>query len=280
LPASLTLSGSDDGIRWTELDAQPNPDFGERVPRREFTLANAAKWNRYRLAVTAKDAKAGVRLATVELNEAIDCRPKTAVSGLAVEHKELTVPTHGRATLNATLAPLNSFEREVNWVSSDPTVAEVRKIGEQVAVVVGKKPGICTVTASVDRVTHTCIVTVTPSTLPVGWQYHELNAPAIPGSVDASGSTFALTGCGHAMTSCGNVSAIRACSPVGHAGRFRDVRPAGQSVEERRRAECLSRGQPPADRLGIDDPRIPGREGQPLFPGASRSDGQSRLPLA
>ncbi len=200
-PASLTLSGSNDGIRWTELDAQSNPGFGERVPRREFHLANTAKWNRYRLAVTGKDAKEGVKLATVELNEAIDCLPKTEVTGLALDQKELTVSTHGRATLNATLAPLNSFEREVNWVSSDPTVAEVRKIGEQVAIVVGKKPGQCTMTASVDKMTQTCIVTVTPATLPVGWHYDELNTPAIPGSIDVSNGTFTLTGCGHAMTS-------------------------------------------------------------------------------
>jgi len=142
-----------------------------------------------------------VKFATVELNEGIDCLPKTEVTGLALDQQELTIPTHGRATLNATLAPLNSFEREVAWVSSDPTVAEVRNIGEQVAIVVGKKPGKCTMTASVDKVTQTCVVTVTPATLPVGWKYHELNAPAIPGSVDVSDGTFTLTGWGHAMTS-------------------------------------------------------------------------------
>lgn len=80
-------------------------------------------------------------------------------------------------------------------------MAEVRKIGEQVAVVVGKKPGKCTLTASVDKVTQTCSLTVTPSTLSTGWQYDELNAPAIPGAVDTREGTFILTGCGHAMTS-------------------------------------------------------------------------------
>ena len=37
--------------------------------------------------------------------------------------------------------------------------------------------------------------------LPAGWQYDELNAPAIPGSVETRDGTFTLTGCGHAMTS-------------------------------------------------------------------------------
>jgi hypothetical protein len=201
LPATLTLAGSNDGVRWTDLDVQTDPGFGEPTPLREFALASTAKWNRYRLAVTAKDVQAGVRISTVELNEAIDCRPANAVTGLVLDQEELTVAVHSRATLNATVAPLYSFEREVTWVSSDPTVAEVRKIGEQVAVVVGKKPGICTMTASADKMKHLCSVTVTPSTLPVGWHYDELNNPAIPGSIDVSDGTFTLTGCGHAMTS-------------------------------------------------------------------------------
>jgi len=201
LPASLTLSGSNDGVHWVELDAQADPGFGERTPSREFALANTAKWNWYRLAVTAKDGKEGVRVATIELNEAIDCRPKTEVTGLALDQQVLTVPAQGRATLNAALAPLNSFEREVTWVSSDPTVAEVKRIGEQVAVVVGRKPGKCIVTAAVDQKKQACAVTVSPSTLPDGWRYDELNAPAVPGSINVSDGTFTLTGCGHAMTS-------------------------------------------------------------------------------
>lgn len=201
LPATLKLAGSHDGIRWTELDVQTDPGFSEGTPRREFALANTTKWNRYRLAVTAQDEQEGVSISTVELNEAIHCRPKTTVIGLALDQDELSLAVHTRATLNAMLTPLDSFEREVTWVSSDPTVAEVRKIGEQVAVVVGKKPGKCTVSASVDKVKHLCSVNVTPSTLPVGWQYDELNTPAIPGSIGVSQGTFTLTGCGHAMTS-------------------------------------------------------------------------------
>ena len=201
LPATLKLAGSNDGVRWTDLDVQTDLDFDERTLRREFTLANTAKWNRYRLAVTAKDVQEGVRIATVELNEIIDCRPKTAVTDLILDQEELTLAVHTRATLNAMLAPLNSFEREVTWVSSDPTVVEVKKIGEQVAIVVGKKPGKCTITASTDKMKHLCSVTVTPSTLPVGWHYDELNTPAIPGSIYMRDGTFALTGCGHAMTS-------------------------------------------------------------------------------
>jgi len=109
---------------------------------------------------------------------------------------------NSRATLNATIAPLaTTFAREIKWVSSDPSVAEVRQIGEQTAMIVGKKAGTCAVTGSIEDRKTSCAITVTESTLPDGWSYDELNAPPIPGAVLVSGAKFSLTGCGHAMTS-------------------------------------------------------------------------------
>jgi regulation of enolase protein 1 (concanavalin A-like superfamily) len=151
--------------------------------------------------VTAANGNEGVQISAIELNEAIHCRPGVAVATVTIDQKSLTLPADSRATLNATITPRETFEREVAWVSSDPTVAEVRRIGEQVAIVVGKQPGRCTVTATSDNVKQTCSVTVTPSTLPTGWSYTELNTPAIPGAVLVSDGKFTLTGCGHAMTS-------------------------------------------------------------------------------
>ncbi len=202
LPRTLELSGSNDGGNsWTLLDTQNAPGFAEQAPRREFTLAKPAKWNACRLNVTAVDGNEGVQIATVELNEAINCRPKVAVAAVAIDRKAISLSANSRATLNATVAPQETWEREVAWVSSDPAVAEVRRIGEQIAILVGKKPGKCTVTASIDKVRETCEVTVTPSTLPAGWSYDELNMPPIPGSIMVEGGTFVLTGCGHAMSS-------------------------------------------------------------------------------
>ena len=113
----------------------------------------------------------------------------------------ITLPADSRATLNSTIAPAGTYNREVTWVSSDPAIVEVRRIGEQIAMVAGKKPGRCTVTASIDKVQQVCAVTVTPSTLPTGWTYNELNTPPIPGSVLVADGKFTLLGCGHAMTS-------------------------------------------------------------------------------
>jgi hypothetical protein len=202
LPRALELSGSnDDGATWTRLDLQENPAFAEPAPRREFALAKPARWGLYRLAVTAADGNEGVSIAAFELNEAIRCRPGAEAAAINLDAKTLSIAVHGRATMNATLLPLDSCEREVVWTSSDPAVAAVRRIGEQTAVVAGRKPGTCTITAAIDKMKQSCAVTVTPSTLPAGWNHDDLNAPAIPGSARADDGRFTLTGCGHAMTS-------------------------------------------------------------------------------
>lgn len=200
LPRSVELSGSNDGgTTWTRLDRQLDPGFTTQEARREFPVAKPAKWNSYRLAVTASDE--GIQASEIELTEMITCTPKLTVTSVTIDRKFLSVPANGRAPLSATLAPLNTWDRDVVWTSSDPAVADVRRIGEQLAMVVGKKPGTCTVTATCGKATQTCAVTVAPSTLPSGWNFDELNAPPIPGAIAASNGTFTLTGCGHAMTS-------------------------------------------------------------------------------
>jgi len=198
----LELAGSNDGgATWTPLDLQEAPGFNDQALRREFTLARPAKWNIYRLAVTAANEKEGVQIAEIELNEAIQYDAGIRPTALTLDRNSITVAAHGRLALNATLSPANTFEREVAWVSSDPSVAEVGRVGEQIAIVAGKRPGTCTITATVGHVKQVCTVTVNPTTLPAEWSYDELNTPVIPGAILVSEGTFSLTGCGHAMTS-------------------------------------------------------------------------------
>lgn len=202
LPRTLALSGSNDGgISWTLLDTQTALGFTEQAARREFTLAQPAKWNIYRLNATAANENDGIQISTIELNEAVSHRPQVAVESVTLDQKALTLPANSRATLNATIMPLQTSEREVAWASGNSSVAEVRRIGEQIAIVVGKAPGTCTITATIAAKKQTCAVTVTPTMLPSGWSYDELNAPPIPGAVSVAGDKFTLTGSGHAMTS-------------------------------------------------------------------------------
>lgn len=200
-PVALTLSGSnDDGTTWTVLDAQGDPGFAAGLSRREFTVAAPRKWNRYRIEFTADDPGAGVQIAEVELLEQIHCRPHTNVSGIALDRQKLSLGAGQRATLNATLAPLDSWDRKVAWTSSDPAVAEIRGIGEQSAVVVGRSPGSASITASVGGQRTVVPVDVSPSPLPAGWTFAELANPPMPGSVAVDGDSFAITGSGHAMS--------------------------------------------------------------------------------
>ena len=203
LPRSLELLGSNDGgSNWTRLDLQEVPGFSEETTRREFNLIKPAKWNVYRLNVKAADEREGIRIDSIELLEAVHSTPGVGVASVMLDKTTLSLPVHGRATLNASLAPVGiTFSREVGWSSSDPDIAEVRQVGEQTAIVIGKKPGSCVITGLVENAKSACSVTVTNSTLPQGWSYHELNAPPIPGAVLVAGGKFTLTGCGHAMTS-------------------------------------------------------------------------------
>ncbi len=202
VPRRLEISGSNDGgVRWTHLDTQESPGFTAQKQRREFQIAKPMKWNLYRLSVTATNEDEGTLISEIELNERINCRPGVAVTGLSMDRKAVTLPSGGKATLNAIIAPRETFDREINWVSSNPAIAEVRRIGEQIAIVVGKKPGNCTVTASIGKLKQVCPVTVTTSTLPSGWNYNELNQPPIPGSALMTDGTLTISGSGHAMTS-------------------------------------------------------------------------------
>lgn len=202
LPRRLEISGSnDDGVHWTHLDTQESPGFTAQTQHREFLIAKPAKWNLYRLSVTSANENEGTLVSEIELNERINCRPGVAVTGLSMDRKAVTLPVGGKASLNATVAPGESFDREVDWISSNPAIAEVRRIGEQIAIVVGKKSGTCTVTASIGKLKQVCPVTVTTSTLPTGWNYNELNQPPIPGSALLTNGVLTISGCGHAMTS-------------------------------------------------------------------------------
>lgn len=201
LPGAWTLSGSnDDGKRWTVLDRRDGPGFAADELRREFTLAEASVWNRYRLEFTAANPAEGVRIAEVELFDRIHCQPGKEVTGIRLDHERLSLGTLQRATLNATVAPHDRWEREIEWTSSDPAIAGVRRIGEHAAVVSARAPGVAIVTARAGGRRAEVRVEVTPSPLPAGWDHDELASPAMPGAVVVKGGDHSLTASGHAMT--------------------------------------------------------------------------------
>ncbi|QDV30481.1 Inosine-uridine preferring nucleoside hydrolase [Planctopirus ephydatiae] len=106
-PQTIELYGSNDnGETWTRLNVRNDPGFTELATRRTFDIVTPAKWNAYRISLVAADEEEGVEVSTIELNEEVDCPPGVPVQSLALEETEIAIPANGRATLNATLAPL------------------------------------------------------------------------------------------------------------------------------------------------------------------------------
>jgi predicted alpha-1,2-mannosidase len=57
-PSSWTLQGSNDGVKWRDLDTRSNQGFAWRLYTRPFTIAKPGQYARYRLVVTASSGDA------------------------------------------------------------------------------------------------------------------------------------------------------------------------------------------------------------------------------
>lgn len=72
---------------------------------------------------------------------------KTAVTGITITPKEVTIPINGNYVLNAVIAPGTAFNKEIIWVSSDLTKVKVEKLSDYEATITGLVGGTATVTA-------------------------------------------------------------------------------------------------------------------------------------
>ena len=68
-PSDWTLSGSNDGVTWTELDQQSGQDFAERFETKVYEFENEVAYSHYRLDVTANHGDELLQLAGVELSD-------------------------------------------------------------------------------------------------------------------------------------------------------------------------------------------------------------------
>jgi hypothetical protein len=155
----------------------------------------------YRLQVSS--AGQAVQLAELELTEHTENARNVPVAGLALDRKSVVVPTDGRAALNVDFLPANAANKSVVWTSSDASIAAVRRIGKNTAIVAGKREGACavTVTAEDGRQSATCQVAVKPSSLPAPWTFCQVNELFVPGAVTVAGGEFTITGGGEGVRS-------------------------------------------------------------------------------
>jgi len=201
-PKGLALSGSNDGgATWDALDTRQDEVFGKGFETREFSVKKPAPYNAYRLQVSS--AGQAVQLAELELIEHVENTSNVPVAGLVLDRKAVEVPVDGRAALNVDFLPGNAANKSVMWASSDASIAIVRRIGKNTAIVAGKREGSCSVTVATEdgRQSATCQVTVKPSSLPAPWTFREINEPFVPGAVAVAGGEFMITGGGEGVRS-------------------------------------------------------------------------------
>ncbi len=67
-PKDWTLSGSNDGETWTELDSRLGEDFAERFQANEYRFENTTAYSHYRLDITANNSGGIVQLAEIALS--------------------------------------------------------------------------------------------------------------------------------------------------------------------------------------------------------------------
>ena len=67
-PKDWTLSGSNDGENWTELDAQTDQDFDARFQTKEYRFENDTAYTHYRLDISENNGADIVQLAEIQLS--------------------------------------------------------------------------------------------------------------------------------------------------------------------------------------------------------------------
>jgi predicted alpha-1,2-mannosidase len=77
-PKDWTLSGSNDGTTWTELNKQSDQDFAKRFQTNEYRFGNTTAYRFYRLDITANSGDGLTQLAEVQLSNGDTSPPPPA----------------------------------------------------------------------------------------------------------------------------------------------------------------------------------------------------------
>ncbi|MBU3146898.1 Ig domain-containing protein, partial [Clostridium sp. CF012] len=156
-PKSWTFEGSQDGASWTVLDTRANEVNWTNV-KREYTFSNENQYKYYKLNVSANNGYYGnIIVCEIELMKKI---PSISASSIELDKAATTLIVGNTTTLNASILPVDAANKNVNWISSDETIATVDATGKVTAI----KAGTATVTATTQdgsNLSAGCIVTVT-----------------------------------------------------------------------------------------------------------------------
>lgn len=137
---SITMSGSNDGEKWEELDKRKNVDFTWGKYTRPFQIAeeNQGAYQYYKI-----DFGGGNNLAEMELLGHKD--DTVEAESIEIDTETLTILKKGESIQpEVVITPENVTDKKVKWEVQKPDIAEVSDDG----TVTTKKPGITKITAT------------------------------------------------------------------------------------------------------------------------------------
>jgi len=117
------------------------------------------------------------------------------VTGVTLNKTSASVVVGGAETLTATIAPTNATNKNVTWVSSDPSIATVSPSTPTTSggTVTGVKAGTATITVTTEdgNKTATCTVTVTNNVPVTGVTLNKTSASIVVGGTETLTATIA-----------------------------------------------------------------------------------------
>ncbi len=113
-------------------------------------------FDRLRAAATTKVSSDQILSMPVGL---LSTNPTVSANGISISPATLTIVKGSTSNLSAVITPSNATNQSVSWSSSNDAVASVSN-----GTVTAKEAGTATITASVEGISNTCVVTVTAST--------------------------------------------------------------------------------------------------------------------
>ena len=142
---------TDNGSTWMDISGATTDTY--------TTAATTAEMNgyQYRCVVTGKDGEVTSDAATLTVTA-----PTVPVTGVTLDHTELSLFTGDSAALTATVKPDDAANKKVTWSSSESGVAAVDGNGKVTALKAGNTT--ITVTTEDGSKTATCKVTVSDKT--------------------------------------------------------------------------------------------------------------------
>lgn len=213
-PKNFTISGSNNGVNYTELATFSNQSFGGRFEKKVFQFfSNTTSYTNIRIDIQSDNTSGNTLMQVAEI-EIFEYTPPTTITGFTISGANTITNTLGAVQLTSTITPSSEVATSTFlWTSLNPQVASVNNsglvnaVGNGVATIVGM------VYNSLSTLTGNFLITVSNQDLPTGTLIYEPFSYA-----EANFNLPSLNG-GYGLTS--NWTLGENGSGTGNSSRFR-----------------------------------------------------------